>query len=573
MKTHIKTHLAIAIPHLPGNPERDASMARLRRALWPEGAEWLPWVHEFAPYYREFTDRVPNHVWSLEMWTWAVETGATHFLTLQDDVIVDGGFWGKLRRMLDALPDEVICLENAHDAAPYLADEGHRWLSTSDMMIGVGNVWPMPVLCAFLAWRATKLLEGAAEAITEDTLQAVFCAATKRRIYSPIPTIIDHDVTIASTYGNDAHGRRRPSVLPRIDSWDDGEWRKRPEHIPHLGRSFYGATIPDLALKALKEYSPGEHRAAMQDSGLPELRRITYAKRARGALPTRKVLICTPTHGNVHPAYSRTIVGLWRDELVDVVSPWELYDAWQWDQDVVHVRSRFVHAFLETDATDLLFLDSDIEALPVVLRRMMALGKDFVMTPYPKRDAIDWERIMKRRPDQHPETVAYNYPLRSLPDRFFIEADGTAEIMGGGMGCTLLSRACLESMVEHYGRNDVVDVDAIRAPSFTAELSREQLVALVGELADKLELWQSGNAGLVYTDQFPGRGPVEMVALFQLLNRDRALFSEDISFCQRWRDMGGQVWGYYGPGSPVVHHGHHAYGMRVKGFDLNEART
>jgi len=49
-------------------------------------------------------------------------------------------------------------------------------------------------------------------------------------------------------------------------------------------------------------------------------------------------------------------------------------------------------------------------------------------------------------------------------------------------------------------------------------------------------------------------------ALFQLLNRDgMTLASEDMSFAQRWRDIGGKVWMYIGPGSPIAHYGRAKY--------------
>jgi len=50
----------------------------------------------------------------------------------------------------------------------------------------------------------------AALKISEDTLIGLCAMARGRRIFHPTPTIIDHDLSIKSTYGNDVHRHRRP---------------------------------------------------------------------------------------------------------------------------------------------------------------------------------------------------------------------------------------------------------------------------------------------------------------------------------------------------------------------------
>jgi hypothetical protein len=233
----VSVTFALGIPHTPWKPDRVESLERLRVSLdWSGLGPWDSGVR--SVWTRFFEDREPNYAWSAKLWTWSVETEASHLLQLQDDAIVAPDFWRRLRTMVEAVPDAVIGLEAAHPKGPEV--EG-CWYTTADMLIGVGYVVPTAMLREFLAWRA-RLRKGAIESVNEDTLLGVWCLATEQRIWHPVPTIIDHDTTVASTYGNDTHEHRRPSVTWRErkvpETWHHGA-------APYLGR-FYEST-PRLA--------------------------------------------------------------------------------------------------------------------------------------------------------------------------------------------------------------------------------------------------------------------------------------------------------------------------------------
>jgi hypothetical protein len=233
---HMPT-FALAIPHTPWVPERAASFARLRGQLREREPAGLK--------HRVFDEKEPNHEWSRKLWEWGERAQATHLLQLQDDVVVAPNFWPALQAMVTARPNDVIVLESAHPAAMTLARAGRRWYSSSDAVIGVGYLIPYVELAHFLFWLGSALKPGAREALTEDTLIAIWCVATGRRIYCPVPTVIDHDTTIASTYGNDQHSYRRPSVTWRdgdVCGWADADLERpdfwSPASTEHLGR-FY----------------------------------------------------------------------------------------------------------------------------------------------------------------------------------------------------------------------------------------------------------------------------------------------------------------------------------------------
>lgn len=238
---------ALGIPHASWKPERKKSLFELALCLADEGrGQFLSEGHGSlgGSDARIFADREPNYAWSGKLWKWASETDATHLLQLQDDALVCPEFWAQLHAMVSAVPDKVIGLESAHPVAKDLPD---TWYTTPDMLIGVGYVVPTTLLQEFLVWRSTELRPGGLESVNEDQLLGLWCFVTGRKIWHPVPTIIDHDTSLPSTYGNDEHQDRRPTV-----TWKDrplpGTWR--PGVVVHAPR-FYRDT-PRLARRWVK---------------------------------------------------------------------------------------------------------------------------------------------------------------------------------------------------------------------------------------------------------------------------------------------------------------------------------
>ena len=110
------SRVSLAVSHLPGAPGRDASMQRVRDALYP-------WNGPST----EMTDKAPNHVWSARMWQWAEDSGADWCLFAQDDVLFMPRFRDVLDAMLAARPHDLIAFEGTHPAIRPLAAEGHHW--------------------------------------------------------------------------------------------------------------------------------------------------------------------------------------------------------------------------------------------------------------------------------------------------------------------------------------------------------------------------------------------------------------------------------------------------------------
>ena len=276
----------LALPHTPWVEARVDTFTRLCKTLAIDTEDdVVTWEDEAEGNgLRDVViskDRAPNHEWSGRLWSLAcgnAEDGnASHIIQLQDDVRPCERFWPKLRALVGAYPQALICLENPHPGAMTAAREGKRWYVTRDGLVGVGYVLPTRMLRAFIDWRALEVKAGSLALVTEDTLLAIFAMAHEIPIVCPIPTIIEHDTSIASSYaGNDAHPYRRPAV-----TWEHGDilgfepaqletaefWAPSDENVVHFG-CFYSA-VQDLAVVHTKSFTVDDAKRIKASSACP----------------------------------------------------------------------------------------------------------------------------------------------------------------------------------------------------------------------------------------------------------------------------------------------------------------
>jgi hypothetical protein len=559
------SRLALAVPHTSWAAGRPESLAKLlsdlglgdtrpgiSKATVPSFGEIDVFVHD---------NRSTRDVWSEKIWTWGISTGADVFLQLQDDMRVapEGLFWDALAAMLDGRHEDVLNLQAVHPLTPALLEEKIRGYTVCDGLPGPAYAIHMPALVEMIAWRKESLGDGAVQAITEDTLLGIFCMATRRPIWSPIPTIVDHPGEVKSTYGNDEAIRQRPLV--RWDNWvppdrlgmvvealvDPRFWS---EEARHLGR-FYTVPIPELAHRYVKDYTESDMRRDLLDRGSHEVRRLYYARLARTqGKPKTRILFTTPVRDGFSPGYMESIL-----ETFDAMRDIELIPLAQHSvepspvhyqsEDLVITRSRLLrYATYESDCTHMLFIDADTSWNIRALLGMLACGYDFVQAPYPRRDgrgySIRWLESTRQKGGPTVEDIHEN----------------CLEIESTGLGFTLLSRRCMEKMLAHYENEP--DPEEQFEKLIRGNMSRREMVKAAYELGrdhghrltfDDIPKWD------------PEARPRKTAAVFQLVLGKYAgtpftvLSGEDSSFCQRWRMLGEKVWLYIGMGSPVSHWG------------------
>jgi hypothetical protein len=221
---------ALAIPHAPHKPGRTESLRRLGSMLGLELSFSGGSGHGIAQrsgidfMYRVFAEREPHWEWSKRLWRWGLETKADYLVQLQDDVLVPENFFPALRALLTTHPSGVTALMGIHPLARELARMGGRMHRTRAWLLGNGYVLSKHFLAEFCPW--VERNEARARICSEDSLINAFCVETARDIFHPIPSLVDHDLSVPSTWGADNNGHRSATV-----SWKNF----MPAEIEHPG--------------------------------------------------------------------------------------------------------------------------------------------------------------------------------------------------------------------------------------------------------------------------------------------------------------------------------------------------
>lgn len=548
----MQTKISLAFAHTPWVPQRVESFSRLLESLAiPEDV-----------VSNVFKDKEPNWSWSHKMWSWSCAQDVEWCVFLQDDTIVCPDFWNELDEALKIANKHnrtIVGLHVAHPSAHLVWETGHTAFTTCDAIVGVAYAVRRDTLKEFLEWR-DRLGAGAVDAISEDSLIALFATVTDKNVFHLLPAIVDHDTSIPSTYGNDNHKNRKTTL--RWDNWRGV--RLTPgvsDAVPHLGRFYlgllggYGKYLHNLSEKDLREL--------ISDDGHNVQRRLRHIRLAYGPSPKAKVLIATPSRGQACTQYAASIWNLLRDESIDYNL--EIADVQVPQMDVVRVRSRTFDNWLKcTDATHLLFVDDDIEFSPACIAGMLASGEDFVFSPYPRREGVNWKAVEKSGP---PHAYRYALGLLDNSDGLEVKENGCVEVKEGPLGCALISRAGAEKLMAYVDdkrrRRLGLGMLLLKQLGETNDIDlKRTLYSVADELMSHLQ----------FVDKLADGSVRKTDAVFQLAFKNRGggrgLLSEDFSFCDLWRESGQRVFMYLGQGSPVTHHGHHAYEGNIEAFGL-----
>jgi len=207
--------------------------------------------------------------------------------------------------------------------------------------------------------------------------------------------------------------------------------------------------------------------------------------------------------------------------------------------DIIENRNTLSAFFLESKASHLLFIDSDIEFEPQLVGDFVNLKQPIVGAAYPKRQ-ID-TRILVEAYEQLKEIKDPDERFRAAKARashfpFVVKKgmrvqNGFVSANGIPAGLMLIHRRVFDTMVDQR---------------------------------DKIDLQQLGPTPL-----WPKGGHHGFFDRVWIEDKKYWL-SEDLSFCNRWvQGVGEEIYAYIGPG--VVHHGNMAYDANYFDFAKNQA--
>lgn len=409
----------------------------------------------------------------------AAKSDATHFVFLPDDAVLVPNFVDRLLDVIAARPNDVICCQSNHRGAPVAYEAGFRWYSTPDGFTGFGGVLPIALVREHLEWRRTKLDP---EALVQgDEGVNLWCMATRRLVYKPLPSLVQHDTKLKSLDGNDWHDtiNERTSLVWEPDKdLERWWWFEKGRESVGCGRTYKGNQWR-LVLDLREEAITAELVDAMYQA----------ARHGEPVSETPTVAICCPTYREAHELVRATTPS--RKAVVNDLLE-HGYGVSQikisGDSLPQRMRQRAMSEFLKSEATHLLFWDADVECLdPTVVRTMLESGHDVVCGAYPFKEMGSgrvvlnlWERDHKR--------FAEGEPIPTWLD-----------VQHAGTGFMLVSRKAILRLIEMH--------------------------------PELLHLSQSTDASRFEP----------LWALFDTAVVDMAYLSEDYYFCHLWHEAGGSV--------------------------------
>jgi hypothetical protein len=232
-------------------------------------------------------------------------------------------------------------------------------------------------------------------------------------------------------------------------------------------------------------------------------------------LRQNKLFVATPMYGGMaHGLYMKSSL-----DLQNIMNKYGIECKFSFlfnESLITRARNYLVDEFLRSNCTHMLFLDSDISYSGQDIIALMALDKEVIGAPYPKK-AINWRNIIeaiKKNPDIEVDEVQ-----KLVGDFVFNVVKGTKsfsvteplEVMEIGTGYMMIKREVFDKMKEAYPQIHYKP-DHVGQKNFDGS---RYIHAYFDTVID-------------YKDSITGGGS------------DRYL-SEDYMFCQMWRKIGGQI--------------------------------
>ncbi|NHN88228.1 hypothetical protein [Acetobacter conturbans] len=222
------------------------------------------------------------------------------------------------------------------------------------------------------------------------------------------------------------------------------------------------------------------------------------------------VFIATPCFGGVvTQTYMQSIIGcMAAAQQHDIELTLSLVGN---DALITRSRNTLLHQFFaQSDASHLLFVDSDIGFPPNAVPRLVAAGKDVVAGMYPLKDRY-WDRLttLLTEKGEPAETASLRYVGESAALHEHQHGTGLVKAGYAGTGFMLISRNAISRMIEAYPQTRYSRIDAPVGQDNSSAVTADAAYALFDCMID------------------PDTG---------------TYLSEDFTFCKRWRDIGGDVW-------------------------------
>jgi hypothetical protein len=233
-------------------------------------------------------------------------------------------------------------------------------------------------------------------------------------------------------------------------------------------------------------------------------------------LKKNKLFIATPMYGGMaHGMYVKSCL-----DLQAIMSKYGVETRFSFlfnESLITRARNYLTDEFLRSDCTHLLFIDSDIHYNPQDVIALLALDKDVIGGPYPKK-SINWANIAegaRKHPDMNPaelENLVGDYVFNVVRGTQQFTVTDPLEVLEIGTGFMLIKREVFGQMEKAYPQLRYKP-DHVGQAHFDGS---RYIHAYFDTIIDTKESATGGGS-------------------------DRYL-SEDYMFCQLWRKIGGKIY-------------------------------
>jgi len=231
-------------------------------------------------------------------------------------------------------------------------------------------------------------------------------------------------------------------------------------------------------------------------------------------LRKNKIFIATPMYGGMaHGLYIKSILDL--TAKLNALGVENKCSFLFNESLITRARNYLVDEFLRTDYTHLLFIDSDIQFEVDDVIALIALDKEIIGAPYPKK-SINWGNVAKAvrqvpedKKDEFNagslESVTGDYVFNPVPGTKNFSVAEPLEVLEIGTGMMLVQRKVFDKYRDEYPHT-------------------------------KYKPDHLGQAN------FDGSRMIHAYFDTEIDPESHRYLSEDYSFCQNWRRIGGSVW-------------------------------
>ncbi len=228
-------------------------------------------------------------------------------------------------------------------------------------------------------------------------------------------------------------------------------------------------------------------------------------------------MIATPAYGGgMHTQYVRSLVRL-VEHLCRCGLNYQIANIYN-ESLISRARNGLAQQFLDSDCTDLVFIDADVEFDPVDVLSLLHFNRDMIGGAYPLKN-INWKAVrgvVAQNPTISPEdlaSVGCFYASHLLDGESIMEPFTPVEAEELATGFMLVKRTVFEKI-------------AHMCAEYTPVLAGE------GEKPKQRDYFQVG----VHNGRYE---------------------SEDYSFCRMWREVGGKI--FLCPWMKLTHHGNYPF--------------